>query len=179
MYSAGVKVLIILVHAVIAWPRLFFMSFVHLLLLEFYVFICFLLIYRVCPLGTLLSSFIPSVKLSLFFSLSSSFSLSPPPALPLHPSLPSSLPFSFLPSSLPSLSVQNNTWVAQTVKNLPPMWETRVWSLGLEDPLGKGMSTHSSTFAWKTPGTEESEGLQSMGLHRTGLNDQHFHFHTF
>ena len=58
--------------------------------------------------------------------------------------------------------------VAQTVKNLPAMWETRVRSLGLEDPLEKGMATHSSIFAWKTPGTEEPGGLQSMGLHRVG-----------
>ena len=38
--------------------------------------------------------------------------------------------------------------MAQTVKNLPAMWETWVRSLGWEDPLEKGMATHSSSFAW-------------------------------
>ena len=41
--------------------------------------------------------------------------------------------------------------VAQTVKNLPTMQETRVQFLGQEDPLGKGMTTHSSILAWKSP----------------------------
>ena len=41
--------------------------------------------------------------------------------------------------------------VAQTVKNLPTMQETRVQFLGREDPLGKGMTTHSSILAWKSP----------------------------
>ena len=36
------------------------------------------------------------------------------------------------------------------------MQETQVWSLGQEDPLEKGMATHYSTLAWKTPGTEET-----------------------
>ena len=43
--------------------------------------------------------------------------------------------------------------VAQLVKNLPAMWETCVRSLGLEDPLEKGMATHSSILAWSTPWT--------------------------
>ena len=43
--------------------------------------------------------------------------------------------------------------VAQVVKNLPAMWETRVRSLGLEDPLEKGMATHSSILAWRIPQT--------------------------
>ena len=43
--------------------------------------------------------------------------------------------------------------VDQTVKNLPAMWETWVRSLGQEDPLEKGMSTHSSILAWRVPGT--------------------------
>ena len=46
--------------------------------------------------------------------------------------------------------------VAQMVKNLPAMWETWVWYLGREDPLEKGMATHSSILAWRIPGTEES-----------------------
>ena len=53
--------------------------------------------------------------------------------------------------------------VAQMVKRLPAMWETRVRSLGWEDPLEKEMTTHSSTLAWKIPWTEEPGGLQSMG----------------
>ena len=44
------------------------------------------------------------------------------------------------------------------------MQETRVQSLGQEDPLEKEMATHSSVLAWETPGTEEPGGLQFMGL---------------
>ena len=54
--------------------------------------------------------------------------------------------------------------VAQTVKNLPAMWQTWVWSLGQEDPLEKGIANHSSILAWKIPRMEEPGGLQSMGL---------------
>ena len=50
------------------------------------------------------------------------------------------------------------------VKNLPAMKETRVQSLGGEDPLEKEMAAHSSILAWETPLTEEPGGLQSMGL---------------
>ena len=53
--------------------------------------------------------------------------------------------------------------VAQTVKRLPTMQETRVRSLGGEDPLKKEMATHSSTLAWKIPWMEEPGRLQSMG----------------
>ena len=56
--------------------------------------------------------------------------------------------------------------VAQMVKLLPAVWETRVQSLGWEDPLQKEMATHSSTLAWKIPWTEEPGGLQSTGLQR-------------
>ena len=49
------------------------------------------------------------------------------------------------------------------VKNLYAMWGTWVWSLCQEDPLEKGMATHSSTLAWRIPWTEEPGGLQSMG----------------
>ena len=48
------------------------------------------------------------------------------------------------------------------IKNLPAMQETRVQSLGQEDPLEKEMATHSSTLAWEIPGTEEPGGLQSQ-----------------
>ena len=50
------------------------------------------------------------------------------------------------------------------VKNLPAMPENQVQSLGQEDPLEKGMATHSSILAWRSPQTEEPGGLQSMGL---------------
>ena len=49
------------------------------------------------------------------------------------------------------------------VKNLPTMQKTQVQSLGWEDPLEKGMATHSSFLAWKIPWTEEPGGIQSMG----------------
>ena len=60
--------------------------------------------------------------------------------------------------------------MAQTVKRLPAMWETRVLSLGREDPLEKEMATHSSTLAWKIPWTEEPGRLQSIGSQRVGHN---------
>ena len=56
--------------------------------------------------------------------------------------------------------------MAQTVKNLPAMWETQVQSLGLEDPLEKGIATHSSILAWEIPWTEEPGVLQPMGSQR-------------
>ena len=152
------KVLIIPLYAVMCC-----LIFFPCLCRSFRSFINFLLIYRVCPLGTLLS-FFHHLSFLLPFFLFLSLTPSCPPTSFLSPFLP----HFFLPFSLPSLFVQNNTPVAQTVKNLPAMWETRVRSLGLEDPLEKGMATHSSIFAWKTPGTEEPGGLQSMGLHRVG-----------
>ena len=60
--------------------------------------------------------------------------------------------------------------VAQTVKRLPTMLETRVQSLGWEDVLEKEMATHSSMLAWIIPWTEEPDKLQSMGLQRVGHN---------
>ena len=56
--------------------------------------------------------------------------------------------------------------VAQTVKRLSTMQETRVRSLGWEDPLEKEMAIHSSTLAWKIPWKEELDRLQSMGSQR-------------
>ena len=58
--------------------------------------------------------------------------------------------------------------MAQTVKNPPAVHETWLQSLGGEDPLEKGMATHSSILAWKIPWTEEPGGLRSMGLQRVG-----------
>ena len=60
--------------------------------------------------------------------------------------------------------------VAQTVKHLPAMWETRVRSLGREDPLEKDMAIHSSILAWKIPWMEEPGRLQSMGSQRVGYD---------
>ena len=54
--------------------------------------------------------------------------------------------------------------VAQLVKNLPAMQETRVQSLGREDPLEKEMATNSSILVWRIPLTEEHGGPQFMGL---------------
>ena len=58
--------------------------------------------------------------------------------------------------------------VAQRLKHLPGMLETQVWSLGLEDPLEKEMTTHSCTLAWRIPWREEPSRLQSMGSQRVG-----------
>ena len=58
--------------------------------------------------------------------------------------------------------------MAQMVKNLPAMQETRIRSLGQEDPLEKGMAIHFSVPAWRIPWTEEPGGLQSTELQRVG-----------
>ena len=57
--------------------------------------------------------------------------------------------------------------MTQMVKNLFVMQETWVQSLGQEDPLEKGMATHSGILAWKIPKTEEPDRLQPMGLQPT------------
>ena len=54
------------------------------------------------------------------------------------------------------------------MKNLPAMPETQVQSLGWEDPLEKGMATHSGILAWRIPWMEEPGGLQSTGSQRAG-----------
>ena len=54
------------------------------------------------------------------------------------------------------------------VENLPVMQETWVRSPSWEDPLEKGIATHSSILAWRIPWTEEPSGLQSMELQRVG-----------
>ena len=58
--------------------------------------------------------------------------------------------------------------VAQTVKNLPAMWETRVQSLGWEDPPEEGMAIHSSILAWRILMNRDPGRLQSMGSQRVG-----------
>ena len=55
----------------------------------------------------------------------------------------------------------------QTVENLPAMQETGVRALGREDPLEKGMATHSNILAWRVLWTEEPGGLQSMGSRKS------------
>ena len=60
--------------------------------------------------------------------------------------------------------------VAQTVKNLPAIQESQVWSLGWEDPLEKDMATHPSILVWRGPWAEEPSRLQSMGSQRVGHN---------
>ena len=62
--------------------------------------------------------------------------------------------------------------VAQRVKNLPAMQETQVQSLNWEDPLEKGIATHSSILAWRIPWTEEPGGLQSMGSQNLDTTEQ-------
>ena len=52
------------------------------------------------------------------------------------------------------------------VKNLPTMWEMKIWSLGQEDHLEKEMATHSSILPWEIPWREEPCRLQSMGSQR-------------
>ena len=83
------------------------------------------------------------------------------------------------------ITVYKSSLVAQMVKNLPAMQEAQVRSLSQEDPLEKGMATHSSiivwtipvhmeeemathscVLAWRIPGTGEPGGLPSMGSHR-------------
>ena len=54
------------------------------------------------------------------------------------------------------------------VKNLPAKRKTQVQSLGWEDPLEKEMATHPSIIAWRSPWTEEPDGLQSTGSQRVG-----------
>ena len=70
--------------------------------------------------------------------------------------------FSYLPQRT------RTSLVAQMVKHLSAMQETRVWALGWEDPLEKEMGVHSSILAWKIPWTAEPGRLPSMGSQRVG-----------
>ena len=63
-------------------------------------------------------------------------------------------------------TIKSASRVVEMIKNLPEVQETWVQSLRWEDPLEKGMATHSSTLAWRIPWTEEPGGLQSMGWQR-------------
>ena len=62
--------------------------------------------------------------------------------------------------------------MAQTVKNLPVMWDTRVRSLGWEEALEKGIATHSSILVWRIPQTEEPGGLQSWSRKELDMTEQ-------
>ena len=64
--------------------------------------------------------------------------------------------------------------MAQLVKNPPAMRETWVRPLGWEDPLEKGMATHSSILAWRIPRTEEPDRLQYMGLQKNWTEQLYF-----
>ena len=72
------------------------------------------------------------------------------------------------PAFLMRYSAYRASLVAQAVKRLSATLETRVRSLGWEDPLEKEMATHSSTLAWKIPWIEEPGRLQSMGSQTVG-----------
>ena len=63
---------------------------------------------------------------------------------------------------------QRASLVAQTVKNLPAMWDTWVRSLGWGDLLERGMATHSSILAWRISWTEEPGSLWTLGSQRVG-----------
>ena len=70
--------------------------------------------------------------------------------------------------------------VAKIVKNLPAMWETRVWSLGQEDDMKEDIATYSGILAWRIAWTEDPDRLPSMGLQRVGhiwVTNISFHFH--
>ena len=64
--------------------------------------------------------------------------------------------------------MDSTRWSLPVVKTLPAMLETRVQSLGREDPLEKEMATHSSVLAWRVTWTEEPGRLQSTGSQRVG-----------
>ena len=83
----------------------------------------------------------------------------------LKPGLP-------LPSFASHWHLKGASLVAQRLKRLPQMWETRVRSLGLEDPLEKEMVTHSSILAWRIPWTEKPGGLQSTGSQESDTTER-------
>ena len=65
----------------------------------------------------------------------------------------------WFPNFVALFTLEKSSLVAQTVKRLSAMWETRVRSMGLEDPLEKEMANYSSILAWIIPWTEEPGGL--------------------
>ena len=85
---------------------------------------------------------------------------------------------SLTPTSIPdrtSLQIYlGASQLAQMVKNLSAMQETQVQLLGQEDPLEKGMATHSSILAWRIPWTEGPGRLPSMGLQRVDVRQNQY-----
>ena len=67
--------------------------------------------------------------------------------------------------------------MAQTVKHLPVVWETRVQSLGWKDPLEKEIATHTSIFAWEISRAKERDGLQTRELLEPDVTEQLSHHH--
>ena len=82
------------------------------------------------------------------------------------PSLMFWKPFFFLNLNIKKIQTLWASLVAQTIKYLPAMQETWVWSLDREDPLEKGMVIHSSIIAWRIPWIEQPSGLHSLGSQR-------------
>ena len=78
------------------------------------------------------------------------------------------LHFSQVQKKNESVQVPRASLMAQRLKRLPPTRETRVRSLGREDPLEKEMAIHSSILAWRIPWTEKPSRLQSTGSQRVG-----------
>ena len=83
---------------------------------------------------------------------------------------PHQQPIAYLSRELDVISCGWASLVAQRLKRLAPMWETRGQSLGWEDPLEKEMATHSSILAWRIPWREEPGRLQSAGSQRVRHN---------
>ena len=75
------------------------------------------------------------------------------------------------------LAYSGASLIAQSVKNLPEMQETWVWSLGQEDSLEKKMETHSSILAWRIPWTEEPGRLQSTRSQQSDTTERRNHSH--
>ena len=106
-------------------------------------------------------SFKPTFSLSSFTFIKRLFSSSSLSAISvLSSAYPRLLIF------LPAILIPWTFLVIQMVKHLPTMWETRLQSLGWEDPLKKAMATYSSVLAWKIPWMENPVRLQSMELQR-------------
>ena len=89
-------------------------------------------------------------------------------------------PFTLL--AVPTSNILVYPWaslVAQLLKNPLAMWETWVRSLGCEDPLEEGMTTHSSILTWRIPWIEEPGRLQSIGSKESDTTEQLTLFLTF
>ena len=92
---------------------------------------------------------------------------------PIYPLSPYTIasPLSTSPTRVKDLLHLMHLWaslVVQMAKHLPAMQETQVQSLGWEDPLEKGMASHSSILAWRIPRTEKPGGLESIESLRVG-----------